>query len=108
MTGQDEPLAVSIDAKGRVYIQDSEVELDRLIPAYGHYRKQPGCSGFHSRRRGGRLRPRDDGDGNSQRVRLCQGGLDHESVEAREKPLGPGISFRWAAVCYFQSSRTAR
>ena len=28
----DEPLAVSIDAKGRVYIQDSEVELDRLIP----------------------------------------------------------------------------
>ena len=32
VTGRDEPLAVSIDAKGRVYIQDSEVELDRLIP----------------------------------------------------------------------------
>lgn len=30
--GQDEPLAVSIDATGRVYIQDSEVSLETLIP----------------------------------------------------------------------------
>jgi biopolymer transport protein TolR len=30
--GQDEPLAVSIDAGGRVFIQDSEVSLETLIP----------------------------------------------------------------------------
>jgi biopolymer transport protein TolR len=30
--GQDEPLAVSIDAGGRVFIQDSEVSLQTLIP----------------------------------------------------------------------------
>ena len=30
--GQDEPLAVSIDASGRVFIQDSEVSLETLIP----------------------------------------------------------------------------
>ncbi|NQV79922.1 MAG: protein TolR [Alphaproteobacteria bacterium] len=30
--GQDEPLAVSIDAAGRVYIQDSEVSMETLIP----------------------------------------------------------------------------
>ncbi|MEK9945675.1 MAG: protein TolR [Alphaproteobacteria bacterium] len=30
--GQDEPLAVSIDSSGRVYIQDSEVSMETLIP----------------------------------------------------------------------------
>jgi len=30
--GQDEPLAVSIDAQGNVYIQDSQVSLETLIP----------------------------------------------------------------------------
>ena len=30
--GQDEPLAVSIDSGGRVFIQDSEVSLETLIP----------------------------------------------------------------------------
>ncbi len=32
LPGQDEPLAVSIDAEGRVYIQDSQVSLETLIP----------------------------------------------------------------------------
>ena len=30
--GQDEPLAVSVDAEGKVYIQDTEVPLDTLAP----------------------------------------------------------------------------
>jgi len=30
--GQDEPLAVSIDAEGRIFVQDTEVELDALAP----------------------------------------------------------------------------
>ena len=30
--GQDEPLAVSIDAKGRIFLQDTEVTLDELAP----------------------------------------------------------------------------
>ncbi len=30
--GQDEPLAVSIDAKGRIFLQDTEVTLEELAP----------------------------------------------------------------------------
>src|SRR5690606_10518981 len=30
--GQDEPLSVTIDSKGVVYIQESPVELDQLVP----------------------------------------------------------------------------
>ena len=32
LQGEDEPLAVSIDAQGQIYIQDTMVELDGLIP----------------------------------------------------------------------------
>ena len=28
----DEPLVISVDAKGQIYIQDSEVELSQLVP----------------------------------------------------------------------------
>ena len=30
--GEDEPLAVSIDGSGRVFLQDTEVEMDALVP----------------------------------------------------------------------------
>ncbi len=30
--GEDEPLAVSIDGEGRVYLQDTEVEVEALVP----------------------------------------------------------------------------
>jgi len=30
--GEDEPLAVSIDGSGRVFLQDTEVEIDALVP----------------------------------------------------------------------------
>jgi biopolymer transport protein TolR len=30
--GQDEPLAVSIDGRGRIFVQDSEASLDELVP----------------------------------------------------------------------------
>jgi biopolymer transport protein TolR len=30
--GQDEPLAVSIDAGGKIFVQDSEASLDELVP----------------------------------------------------------------------------
>ena len=32
LKGQDEPLAVSIDAQGQIYIQDTEVDMDTLAP----------------------------------------------------------------------------
>jgi biopolymer transport protein TolR len=32
ISGQDEPLAVSIDAKGKVYLQDTEVAIEELAP----------------------------------------------------------------------------
>ena len=32
VTGEDEPLAVTVDGEGRVFIQDSEVDLDTLVP----------------------------------------------------------------------------
>src|SRR3546814_12992102 len=30
--GQDEPLAVTIDAKGTIYLQETPVEIDQLVP----------------------------------------------------------------------------
>ncbi|MEK9673472.1 MAG: protein TolR [Rhodospirillaceae bacterium] len=30
--GQDEPLAISVDAGGQIYIQDTAVDLDALVP----------------------------------------------------------------------------
>ncbi len=32
VTGQDEPLAVSINARGKIFIQDTEIGLDALVP----------------------------------------------------------------------------
>ena len=32
MVGQDEPLVITVRADGKVYIQDTEIELARLIP----------------------------------------------------------------------------
>ncbi len=32
ISGQDEPLAVSIDSEGKVYLQDTEVTLEELAP----------------------------------------------------------------------------
>ncbi len=32
MPGQDEPLSVTIDAAGTIYLQESEIGLDQLIP----------------------------------------------------------------------------
>ena len=32
LPGEDEPLAVSIDEAGRIYLQESEVNLDELVP----------------------------------------------------------------------------
>ncbi len=32
IVGQDEPLVISVDAEGRLYLQDTEIELDRLVP----------------------------------------------------------------------------
>jgi biopolymer transport protein TolR len=30
--GEDEPLAVTVDGRGRVFLQDTEVEMDALVP----------------------------------------------------------------------------
>ncbi len=30
--GQDEPLAITVDAEGRVYLQDTEIEAQALVP----------------------------------------------------------------------------
>ncbi len=32
LPGQDEPLAVSIDASGTIFLQETEIELDQLVP----------------------------------------------------------------------------
>ncbi len=32
VSGQDEPLAVSVDAGGQIYLQDTAVDLDTLVP----------------------------------------------------------------------------
>jgi biopolymer transport protein TolR len=32
LQGRDEPLAISVDAKGKVYLQNTEIDLDALVP----------------------------------------------------------------------------
>jgi len=32
LQGQDEPLAITVDAKGRVFLQDTEIDLGGLVP----------------------------------------------------------------------------
>jgi biopolymer transport protein TolR len=32
LQGKDEPLAVSVDARGRIYLMETEVQLDELVP----------------------------------------------------------------------------
>jgi biopolymer transport protein TolR len=32
IAGQDEPLAVSVDAQGQIFLQDTKLELDGLVP----------------------------------------------------------------------------
>ena len=32
MVGQDEPLVVSVNAKGEVYLQETKINLDQLVP----------------------------------------------------------------------------
>jgi len=32
LQGQDEPLAITIDAQGQVYLQDTEIDLEGLVP----------------------------------------------------------------------------
>lgn len=32
IVGQDEPLVITVDAEGRLYLQDTEIELDQLVP----------------------------------------------------------------------------
>ena len=32
ITGEDEPLAITIDANGNIYIQETTIELERLVP----------------------------------------------------------------------------
>jgi len=32
LPGQDEPLSVSIDSNGNIYLQETEIELDQLVP----------------------------------------------------------------------------
>ena len=32
LQGQDEPLAITIDAQGQVYLQDTEIEIEGLVP----------------------------------------------------------------------------
>ncbi|MGH6660462.1 MAG: protein TolR [Rhodospirillales bacterium] len=32
LQGQDEPLAITVDAKGRVFLQDTEIEVGGLVP----------------------------------------------------------------------------
>ncbi len=33
MVGQDEPLVISVDAEGSLYLQDTEIELGQLVPS---------------------------------------------------------------------------
>jgi len=32
LQGQDEPLAITVDAKGRIFLQDTEIDINGLVP----------------------------------------------------------------------------
>ena len=84
LPGQDEPLSVSIDAAGAVFIQDTPVDAGPAgAAAAGDHRAQPGCAHLRARRPGHRLR---HGDGRGQRHqpgRVRQGGAAHRARAGR-------------------------
>ena len=67
--GEDEPLVVSIDAKGKIFLQDTEVTLDELAPR---------LSAVIARRRDTRIFVRGDRSIDYGRVMRVMGGL-HEA-----------------------------
>jgi biopolymer transport protein ExbD len=67
--GQDrEPLSVTIRKDGRIYVQNTPVADDDLVPqADGDCRQRLRPAHLRARRQSGRLRPRHGSDGNDQR-----------------------------------------
>ena len=58
LPGQDEPLSVSIDADGAVFLQDSAIGLEELGPRLQAItERKPDARDLRARRQGDRLRP---------------------------------------------------
>ena len=70
-----QPLTVSIDAAGKIFLQDQEVQLPELVDqAAGDRPEQPGPPHLRARRQGPGLRADHGGDGHHHPGRLHQGG----------------------------------
>ena len=73
-----EPLTVSVNTKGEVYLQNTEIPLDELVPKLKAITEaRGGAGGAHLRagRPAGRLRDRHEGDGANIGRRLPPGGF---------------------------------
>ena len=91
LPGQDEPLSVSIDATGAVFIQDTAVTLDQLGPRLQAITgRNPDARIFVRGDRGDRLRNRDGGGERHQPGRVRQGGAADRARADRRRRDGSG------------------
>ena len=75
LPGQDEPLAVTVSASGKIYVQDTAIKLDQLGPRLRAItQRKPDAQDLRSRRQGDRLRHDDGGGERHQPGRLQEGG----------------------------------
>ena len=73
-----EPVTISVDKSGKVFIQETEIKLDELgRQAQGHRQERRRGADLHPRRQGDRLRHGDARDGAGQGGRLHQGLARH-------------------------------
>ena len=78
LEGTDEPLEITVDAGGAIYLQETATELEELVPRLIAITKtQARGQDLRARRRRDRLRAHHAGDGHDHRGRLHAGGADH-------------------------------
>ena len=100
-----EPVTISVDKAGKVFIQDTEVTLDEIAAqAQGHRQERLRRADLRSRRQGHRLRHGHAGDGPDQVGRLHQGLAGHRDRRGRNY-LREGAAVRGGLVDLRRSAR---
>ena len=87
-----EPVTISVDKAGKVFIQETEIKLDEIAPKLRAIAKSGvRRADLHSRRQGNRLRHGDAGDGTRQVGRLHQGFAVTETEGTRRLREGAAV-----------------
>ncbi len=91
LNSDSEPVTVSINAEGKIYLQEAEVQLGDLVPqTAGNRAEQSRPQDLRARRQGSRLRPHHGGDGHRHPGRLYQGRAAGRADRPACRPPRPG------------------